>query len=50
MKQFEKKFQQNLNQYKKARYENKFLLETQICEDLMNEEINWLNKRPNLSE
>ena len=50
MKSFESKFRQNLNQYQISRLDNKFLIENQIKEELMNREISFLNDRPNMSE
>ena len=50
MKSFESKFKQNLNQYQLSRLQNKFLIENQLQEELMNQEITFLNDRPNLSD
>ena len=50
MKSFESKFRQNLSQYQISRLDNKFLIENQLKEELMNREISFLNDRPNLSD
>jgi hypothetical protein len=50
MKSFESKFKQNLSKFQISRLENKFLIENQLKEGLMNQEITFLDARPHLSE